>query len=105
MHRLTYVLLILVLGTLGFSLARHRNLTRTTIAAQKDQEQKQLKRIKKVNERFPTAEYNNLDSADPQKNAKKKRYNDGHLVKATVNTETVETEFFPEPHITFPPLP
>ena len=105
MHRLTYVLLILVLGTLGFSVARHRNLTNTTIAAQQDQEQKQLERIKKVNERFPTAEYNHLDSTDPQKNAKKKRYNDGHLVKATVNPETVETEFFPEPHINFPALP
>jgi hypothetical protein len=103
-HRLTYVLLILVLGTLGFSLGRHRNLPKPTIAAQKDQQQKQLEHIKKVNERFPTAEYN-LDSADPQKIAKKKRYNDGHLVKATVNPETVETEFFPEPHITFPALP
>lgn len=105
MHRLTYVLLILVLSTLGFSLARHRNLTTTTIAAQKHQEQKQLERIKKLNERFPTAEYNHLDSADPQKNAKKKRYNDGHLVKAAVNPETVETEFFPEPHIRLPALP
>lgn len=105
MHRRTYVLLILVLGTLGFSLARHRNLTKTTIAAQQDPEQKQLERIKKVNERFPTVEYNHLDSADPQKNAKKKRYNDGNLVKATVNPETVETEFFREPHINFPALP
>lgn len=105
MHRLTFVLLILVLGTLGFSLARHRNLTKTTIAAQKIQEQKQLERIKKINERFPTAEYNQPDSGDPQKNAKKKRYNDGHLVKSTVNPETVETEFFPEPHINFPALP
>jgi len=105
MHRLTYVLLILVLSTLSFSLARHRNLTKTTIAAEKDQEQKQREHIKKVNERFPTAEYNQVGSADPQKTAKKKRYNDGHLVKATVNPETVETEFFPEPHINFPALP
>ena len=105
MHRLTYVLLILVVGTLGFSLGRHRNLTKATIAAQKNQEQKQLEHIKKVNERFPTAEYNHPDSADPEKSAKKKRYNDGRLVKATVNPETVETEFFPEPHINFPALP
>ena len=105
MHRLTYVLLILVLGTLGFSLTRHRNPTNTTIASPTHQEQKQLERIKKVNERFPTAEYNHPDSADPQKNAKRKRYNDGHLVKATVNPETLETEFFPEPHINFAALP
>jgi hypothetical protein len=40
-----------------------------------------------------------------KKNAKRKRYNDGHLVKASVNPETVETQFFPEPHNNFPALP
>ena len=41
MQKLTYVLLILVLGTLGFPLARNRNLTAGTIAGQEDRKQKE----------------------------------------------------------------
>ena len=105
MHRLTYVLLILVLGTLGFSLARHRNLTTATIVGQQDREQKDRDHNKKVDERFPTVDYNQLESANPEKNAKKKRYNDGSLVYATARPEIVETVRILEPHPTFPALP
>lgn len=105
MARLTYLLLILVFGTLGFSLARQRNRATDPIPARKDQEQKQRDHIKKVNARFPITDYERQDSSDVATNAKRKRYNDGQLVKATVGPETVETEFFPEPHINFPALP
>lgn len=105
MQNLTYALLILVLGTLGFSLARNRNLTAATIAGLQDVEQKWREREKKIKDRFPTVDYNKPDSADPERNAKKKRYNQGSWVSTKVGPETVEAVLIGEPHITLPALP
>lgn len=100
MHRLTYLLLILVLGTLGFSVVRYRNRIASAATSQK-----QPDHYKRVNERFPTTDYDKQDLTDPEKNAKRKRYNDGNLVYSKINPEVVETVFTPEPHLTFPALP
>ena len=105
MQKLTYVLLILVLGTLGFSLARNRTPTIATYARQQDVERKWREHNKKINDRFPTVDYNELDSSDPEKKAKKKRYNDGNWVYSNVRPPIGENIFTPEPHTTFPALP
>jgi hypothetical protein len=102
MQKLTYVLLILVLGTLGFSLARNRN---PTIAGQDDADQKNRAHNKKVDERFPTVQYNQQESPDPAKIAKKRRYNDGNLVYSTDAPGIGEHIIYLEPHISFSALP
>src|SRR6476646_5871209 len=83
MHKLTYLLLLLVLTTLGFSLVRHRIFTTAAIASQKDPDHH-----KRVNERFPTVDYNEQELVDTEKNAqrkeKQKRYNDGKTSKSAV---------------------
>jgi hypothetical protein len=99
MNKLTYLVLMLVLGTLTFSLVSNRNLI-TSVASQKQPDHN-----KRINERFPTADYDRQDLSDPEKNAKRKRYNDGKLVFSRVDPSTVETVFTPEPHFTFPALP
>ena len=105
MQKVTYVLLVLVLGTLVFSLARNRSLTTATAAGQEDAEQKYREHNKKIKDRFPTVDYNKPDSADPEKKAKKKRYNDGNWVYSNVGPDINEAIFTPEPHVTFPALP
>ncbi|HKS09553.1 MAG TPA: hypothetical protein VJS13_08410 [Pyrinomonadaceae bacterium] len=99
MHKLTYFLLVLVLGTLAFSAFPHRNLTNSAITPQNQPDQK------KINERFPSADYDNQDLSDPKKNAKRKRYNDGKLVYSKIDPSMAESVFTPEPHFTFPALP
>lgn len=103
MKKLTNVLLVLVLGTFGFSSAQDRNLTSAT-AGQEDAKRNR-EHNKKIKDRFPTVDYNKPDSADPAKRAKKKRYNDGNWVYANVGPDINEAIFTPEPHVTFPPLP
>lgn len=100
MQKLTCYLTVLVLGTLAFSVVRHRNLNLSTIASQKQPEHH-----KRVNERFPTVDYDKQDLSDPEKNTKRKRYNDGKMVYSKVNPSTVETVMTPEPHLSFPALP
>ena len=105
MQKLTYILLVLVLGTLGFSLAPNRNLTTTTAAGQEDAERKYREHNQKIKERFPTVDYNKPDSADPEKKAKRKRYNVGSWVAPKAQPDTVEAVLTGEPHTTLPALP
>lgn len=104
MQKLTYFLLVLVVGTIALSVVRHPNAIPAT-AGQKNRED-----YKKINERFPTADYNDKqDLPDPEKNAKRKekqkRYNDTNLVASHVEPGTDEAALFLEPHFTFPALP
>jgi len=105
MQKLTCVLFILVLGTLGLSSARTGNLSSATIAGQQDIEQKGREHNQKIKDRFPTADYNQVDSPDPEKNAKRRRYNNGSMVSPTVYPGIAESVLIGEPPITFPPLP
>ncbi|HEU4712154.1 MAG TPA: hypothetical protein VFS76_11345 [Pyrinomonadaceae bacterium] len=100
MKKLTYVLWVLVLGT---SLAL--NFPAATALGQQDTERKHREHNKKIKERFPTVDYNKPDPSDPEKKAKKKRYNDGNWVYSIVGPDINEAILTPEPHVTFPPLP
>src|SRR5687767_6344680 len=104
MQRLTYLLLVLVIGTIAHAMLRHPNPVPTAPAIQKARDD-----YKKVNERFPTADYNEPDLPDPEKNAKRKekqrRYNDGTLVYSHIEPWLEEAALTLEPHPTFPALP
>ena len=105
MSKLTYFLLVLVAGTIIFSAVRHPNPITTATAGQKNRDD-----YKKINERFPTADYNDKqDLPDPEKNAKRKekqnRYNDTDLVATHVEPGVDEAALFLEPHFNFPALP
>jgi hypothetical protein len=77
-------LLVLVAGTIIFSAVRHPKPIPTATASQKNRDD-----FKKINERFPTVNYDDeQDLPDPESNAKRKakqkRYNDGDLVPSHV---------------------
>ena len=104
MQKLTSFLLVLLVGTIALSVVRHRNPIPAT-AGQQNRED-----YKKINERFPTANYDDeQDLPDPEKNAKRKekqkRYNDGELVASHVEPGVDEAALTLEPHFTFPALP
>jgi len=103
MPKLTYFLLVLMVGMIALSVVRHRNPI--PAAGQTNRED-----YKKVNERFPTADYDDKqDLPDPEKNAKRKakqkRYNDTSLVASHVEPGVDEAALTLEPHFTFPALP
>lgn len=105
MPKLTYFLLVLVAGTVILSAVRHADAIPIATAGQKNRDD-----YKKINERFPTADYDDeQDLPDPEKNAKRKakqkRYNDFELVSSHVSEGVDEAAFLPEPHLTFPALP
>lgn len=104
MPKLTYFLLVLVAGTIIFSAVRHPTPIPTTVS------QRNRDDYKKINERFPTADYDSKqDLPDPERNAKRKekqrRYDDTNLVASHVQPGVDEATLFLEPHITFPSLP
>ncbi|HJP92112.1 MAG TPA: hypothetical protein VJ875_09170 [Pyrinomonadaceae bacterium] len=105
MSKLTYFFLLLVAGTIILSADRHPKPIPTATASQKNRDD-----YKRINERFPTANYNDeQDLPDPENNAKRKakqkRYNDGDLVPSHVEPGVDEAALTLEPHFTFPPLP
>lgn len=103
MQKLTYFLLALVVGTIMLSVLRLSK----PISATANQQKREHYKI--INERFPTADYDEKDLADPEKNAKRKekqkRYNDFDLVSTHIDAWLEEAAFTPEPHPTFPALP
>ena len=105
MAKLTYLLLVIVAGTMIFSAVSQPKPKPTVPAGQKNRDD-----YKKINERFPTADYDREeDLPDPEKNAKRKakqkRYNDGDLVPIHVEPGVDEAALTLEPHFTFPALP
>ena len=105
MQRLTYLLLLLVMGTITLAVVRDPKSTPIATAGPKN-----IYDHKQIKERFPTVDYNDKqDLPDPEKNAKRKdkqkRYDDTNLVAVHVEPGTDEAPLFLEPHITFPVLP
>ena len=105
MHRLTYFLLVLVIGTIAVSMLRHEKSTPIATPSQRNTDD-----YRKVNKRFPTVDYNGKqDLPDPEKNAKRKekqkRYDDTILVASRVQPGVDESALFLEPHVTLPALP
>lgn len=111
MQKLTYSLLVLLLGTILLSVVRHQKPipTATATVQTATANQKIHDDYKRINQRFPTAEYDEQDLPDAEKNAKQKekqkRYDDGGLVASQVQPGTDESVLFLEPHLTFPALP
>jgi hypothetical protein len=104
MQKLTYFLLVLVVGTLVLSFVRHRNPISATTG------QKSRADHNKINERFPTVNYDDKqDLPDPEKNAKRKekqkRYNDGELVDSAGDPGVDEAALTLEPHFSLAALP
>ena len=84
MKRLAYFLLLLVAGTIGLAAVRHEKSIPIATLSQKTTDE-----YKKINERFPTADYDDKqDLADAERNAKRKakqkRDNDTDLVASHV---------------------
>jgi hypothetical protein len=105
MPKLTCFLLVLVVGTIVLSVVRSPKPIPITTASQKNRED-----YKKINERFPTVDYDDKqDLPDAEKNAKRKekqkRYNDTYLVASHVEPGVDESALFLEPPFTFPALP
>jgi hypothetical protein len=105
MQRLTYLLLLLVMGTITLTVVRDEKSALLATPTQRKAED-----YRKVNERFPTADFNDKqDLPDPEKNAKRKekqkRYDDTDLVVSHVQPGTDEAALFLEPHFTLPALP
>ena len=65
MHKFTYILLLLVLGTLAFSLIRRKDsLVEAYSVSQKDSKAERYEQAKRQS---PTADYDEPDLTDPEK--------------------------------------
>ena len=97
----TYVLLALVLGTLGIAFAQHGQNN----PASKDQS----KQPQEKKNAFPTAEYDEPDSSDATKNRIRKekqlRHNNFKIVASNPPEWQMETVFVGEGAMSFPALP
>ncbi len=107
MHRFTYFLVVLVLATLGFSLARRAEpFVAAYVGSQGDPK---ADRFEDAKRNFPTADYNEGDSLDPQKNAemkeKQKRHNNFKFVPVHPQPWQTESVFVAEGLFEFPALP
>ena len=97
----TYVLTVLVLGTLGLAFARHsQNSSATSERSKPPQEKKTT---------FPTADYDEPDLPDATKNRIRKekqlRHNDFKIVASNPPDWQTETVFVGEGAMSFPALP
>ena len=103
-HKLTYALLILVFTTLGLAVGKHQQHRRDQPPEDEYLKQQQDKRL-----RFPVADYDEKDLADPQKNEalkqKKLRKNDFKLVARNPPSWQMERLVINEGGIDFPALP
>ena len=99
----TYVLGIFVIGALGLTLVRY---SQTAGRSLKNDEVNKLQQKKN---RFPTADYNEPDSSDAQKDRrrkeKQKRHNDFKLVTSKPPEWQAERVFIGEGAMNFPALP
>jgi hypothetical protein len=107
MPKLTYFLVVLVVSTLGLTLVR-RALQLPT-ASGTTTTSSNPNRFQDAKQHFPTAEYDEPDLADPEKNKakkeKQKRHNNFKLVSPNPQPWQEETNFLPEGNFDFPALP
>ncbi len=107
MPKLTYLLLVLIIGTLGLSLVRRTySIATTSGAAQKTSSPN---RSEEAKQHFPVAEYDEPAITDPIKNAakkeKQKRHNNFRFVSKNPQSWQTESVFIPEGNFDFPALP
>ena len=107
MPKLTFLLLVLIVSTLGLSLIR-QTFTRPT-APDAAQKVTNRNRSEEAKQHFPLAEYNEPELADPAKNEakkeKQKRHNNFKFVAKNPQSWQTESVFIPEANFNFPALP
>ena len=107
MPRLTYFLLVLIIGTLGLSLVRRTYSVST--ASGPAQKSSSADKFEEAKQHFPVAEYHEPELADPAKNAakkeKQKRHNNFRFVAKNPRSWQTESVFLPEGNFDFPALP
>jgi hypothetical protein len=107
MPKLTYFLLVLVVSTLGLALVRRTHQLPT--ASGTTTTSSNPNRFQEAKQHFPTAEYEEPDLADPEKNKakkeKQKRHNNFKLVSRNPQSWETESDFLPEGNFDFPALP
>ncbi|MFN2406687.1 MAG: hypothetical protein ABR594_11580 [Pyrinomonadaceae bacterium] len=103
-HKLTYALFILLFATLALAVGRHQQPRRGQAPDNEYVKQQQDRRL-----RFPVADYDEKDLADPKKNEalkqKKLRKNDFKLVARNPPSWQVERLVINEGGLDFPALP
>jgi hypothetical protein len=107
MPKLTYFLLVLVVSTLGLALVRWTHQLPT--ASGTTTTSSNPNRFQEAKQHFPTAEYEEPDLADPEKNKakkeKQKRHNNFKLISRNPQPWETESDFLPEGNFDFPALP
>jgi len=107
MFRFTYILVALVLVTLGFSFVRRTQPFASLYSVSQTNDKSD--RFQDGKRHFPTAVYDEPDLADPQKNnekkEKQKRYNSFNLVSIKPESWIVETLITSDGLFAFPALP
>src|SRR5688572_11400496 len=107
MPKFTYFLVLLVVSTVELSLVRRTYLLSAASAAA--QTTSTPDRSQEANRRFPLAEYDEPELADPAKNAAKKekqrRHNNFKFVAKNPQPGQTESVFIPEGNFDFPALP
>jgi len=106
MPKFTYLLVLLIVSTLGLSLFRQ---TYSQSAAGAAQKASSLDRSQEAKKHFPVAEYDEPDLPDPAKNRtkreKQKRHNNFKFVAKNPQPWQTESVFIPEGNLDFPALP
>jgi len=106
MPKFTYLLVLLIVSTLGLSLFRQ---TYSQSAAGAAQKASSLDRSQEAKKHFPVAEYDEPDLPDPGKNRakkeKQKRHNNFKFVAKNPQPWQTESVFIPEGNFDFPALP
>ena len=106
MPKFTYLLLLLIVSTLGLSLLKR---TYSLSAADAAQKASTPDRSQEAKQHFPLAEYDEPDLADPAKNTakkeKQKRHNNFKFVAKNPQPWQTESVFIPEGNLDFPALP
>ena len=107
MPKFTYFLLVLVVSTLGLSLVKRTH--RLSADSGATQSPSKPDRFEEAKKHFPTAEYEESDLPDPEKNAakkeKQKRHNNFKFVAKDPQPWQTESVFIPEGNFDFPALP
>jgi len=108
MHKTTYLLIVLIILTLSFSLSRRKDFFVEAHAGR--QKDAKAQRYEQAKRHFPTVDYNESDLADTEENRtkkeKQKRFNDlGNWVSAIPQSYIAENLSINEGYFNFPPLP
>jgi hypothetical protein len=103
--KFTYVLIVIVFGTLGLTVVRHAQ----TQAANKYKDDEVARQQQQKKERFPTADYDEPELTDAKKNLLRKekqlRKNDFKIVASNPPDWQFERVFIGEGALDFPGLP